>query len=466
MTSRNAVALFLAFCIAAKFVAFHIYDERKFRDASLGTQARQQTTMKGSNTPGQRNSPQANHDFQNRTTLPVPLQVLEQYKQWHSIEALQRDPDNRTFAMGFYSCPLQAGNRLHHFMNNLKWAIITNRTLLWKYWDEETCKNYNGDVKQFASVCDNANKVEDCDQILTRAGWLPSYDEWSQRLSLDDPHFFPWEATRLKWQSRKPQVELRGVDVVEKYPYQVAVFHMNRNKESDLMYENARNTLLHTVWGREIAQKLHSLGVDFLYGMIYRQSFQLRESFLGSYSQASTKGTFSHSFVLHSRHISENRTGCAIAQEVSCLEQLLKDADEGQQVWAAVMSDRECTIGMVRSWLEKRNVTIQTAEHRSGESYRKEHGPFAGVGYYQDVEFASQARSGFIATAQGQGLRSSSNLVLEVIEYEKHMDAWKAEQDLKEVQATKVCVLDRRPPKPKKKATPRMKNKWKMSQRG
>lgn len=51
--------------------------------------------------------------------LPLPIQVMENYKKLHSVRALKRNPDleHRKFAIGFYSCPLQAGNRLHHYLN-------------------------------------------------------------------------------------------------------------------------------------------------------------------------------------------------------------------------------------------------------------------------------------------------------------------------------------------------------------
>ena len=51
--------------------------------------------------------------------LPKPLQILQQYQRWHSREALRNDKDpKRRYAVAYYSCPLQAGNRLHHFMNS------------------------------------------------------------------------------------------------------------------------------------------------------------------------------------------------------------------------------------------------------------------------------------------------------------------------------------------------------------
>ena len=54
---------------------------------------------------------------QQQNSLLKPLQVLEQYQAWHSVESLELQPTGRSFAVAYYSCPLQAGNRLHHFFN-------------------------------------------------------------------------------------------------------------------------------------------------------------------------------------------------------------------------------------------------------------------------------------------------------------------------------------------------------------
>lgn len=50
------------------------------------------------------------------TPIPIPLQILLQYQRWHSEESLQRDQRDRKYAVAFYACPLQAGNRIHHFL--------------------------------------------------------------------------------------------------------------------------------------------------------------------------------------------------------------------------------------------------------------------------------------------------------------------------------------------------------------
>lgn len=64
--------------------------------------------------------------------LPVPIQVMEQYKKWHGIDSLRSENDlaRRKFAVVFYSCPLQAGNRLHHFMTGTDLEYVPNDCLL------------------------------------------------------------------------------------------------------------------------------------------------------------------------------------------------------------------------------------------------------------------------------------------------------------------------------------------------
>jgi hypothetical protein len=55
----------------------------------------------------------------------------------------------------------------------------------------------------------------------------------------------------------------------------------------------------------------------------------------------------------------------------------------------------------------------------------EEHGPFAGAGFFRDLVVISQARSAFIGTS-----RSSSALVDELMEYDRHNNAWVIEDKL------------------------------------
>ena len=60
----------------------------------------------------------------------------------------------------------------------------------------------------------------------------------------------------------------------------------------------------------------------------------------------------------------------------------------------------------------------QKPKMAASPSYRAEHGPFAGVGYLYDVVLASKARNGFAGVR-----RSSSYIVLELIEYDRRIEA-------------------------------------------
>jgi len=65
--------------------------------------------------------------------LPRPIWVMERYREWHSVESLLRTSaaaaaaqeeelgeKSRRYAVGFYQCPISAGNRLHEFMNGTR----------------------------------------------------------------------------------------------------------------------------------------------------------------------------------------------------------------------------------------------------------------------------------------------------------------------------------------------------------
>jgi len=359
--------------------------------------------------------------------LPTPIQVMEQYRKWHSVEALRSNPDleHRKFAIGFYACPIQAGNRMHHFFNSMLWAILTNRTLLWQYWDEPTCMRWSGDKL----VCRSMNRVHECDQILSRADWIPSYEEWSTQLGLDEPEEIPYFANHPQFYSisrytwHEGDEKLFGADNRTKYPMQVAVFSISISKVEFLQSDDTHRALLHTDTGRTTCIRLHSLGVNFLYGMRHRYSVSFGERSrkgLEGYQAPTARDAFTIALQSRHRHVTDD--GCNIEQEVSCLRQVTLHK-KNRPIHVSMMSDRTCTIDRLTKFLELRNITVHVALHDEGSSFREEHGPFAGVGLYQDLALVSQARSAIIATR-----RTSSDLLRELVEYHQKMERWKADR--------------------------------------
>ena len=131
--------------------------------------------------------------------LPQPLRLLEQYKAWHSHEALERDPFHRRYMVAYYQCPVSAGNWLHYLTSTMYWSILTNRTLLWKYADEATCLDLFDHKQPVANRrCLVANAtLQDCNSMIVRAPWIPAYDEWKDRLGL--PRTRRLDRTHTQW---------------------------------------------------------------------------------------------------------------------------------------------------------------------------------------------------------------------------------------------------------------------------
>lgn len=381
-------------------------------------------------------------------SLPLPIQVMEQYKAWHSVDQLlseQGDDDNRRYSIIFYTCPYEAGNRLHQFTSALLWSILTNRTALWRYYDREACMHYGASFNPV--ICENANQVQDCDNFLDRAPWIPAYDDFVDHILEEHEELYdlPFYSTHPHW-LRDGKVfqwgpgndeTSRGVDVKFR-DKKLVHFAQTRGKITFLQDPAMRELLLHSEWGRTTAENLYSLGADFLFGMLLRYSFSFTDRLTKSVSRR-LPSTNAFTIALHARHINPEHDGCDIHLEQACLKEMLQQNEHDLPCHIALMSDRTCTVSSLEAWLREEGLECQAhvTEHEMSESFYAEHGPFATTGYFQDVIFASSAQSAFIATLE----RSSSHLVLELMEFEKMMSAWRRGQDPSKIGRIPRCHL-------------------------
>ena len=187
-------------------------------------------------------------------------------------------------------------------------------------------------------------------------------------------------------------------------------------------------------------------------------------------------------YTIHSRHMDTDNDGSNIQEEIRCLKSLLQEKistmttkndrpiteareSRGTAGWdihdkkatpictVYIMSDRSKTIGLLSKYVRDyhgcaavvathNNTTIQREPPtQPGLSPREdmmlaaridgggnksnlpghyaEHGPNAGAPFFQDLLVASQARDGFI----GHCYRSSSQLVRELVQYERTIEA-------------------------------------------
>jgi hypothetical protein len=199
-------------------------------------------------------------------------------------------------------------------------------------------------------------------------------------------------------------------------------------------------------YAKDTIGKLYYEGRDFLMGMLFRESFVINDSILTLLSTTTiptNNNTFS--IALHSRHPVVEDLGQYINYETTCLQKTLPKKTSSDSCFVYLMSDRVLTMELLARWLIERNCTPiyfnSTSTSTSDSSLPvsttklpvlrnglpdpvhgvREHGSRAGSGFLIDVLTASQARSGYIGT----GTRSSSLLVIELMTYDRKIEAWK-----------------------------------------
>jgi hypothetical protein len=351
-----------------------------------------------------------------------PLLVLEQYMAQHSVESLQRQPGNRTYAIAYYSCPHRAGNFLHAFFNTVIWAIIHNRTVLWKF----------EPVEAF-------NLPEYCNTALRVRRWVPAYEEWNHNLS---------EPVAVKMNTRKrapgqrfytrqeqlesltqPQVVVfpQIPDIQPQHPPDISPVswwedpaRLTQPVFRNVMYYQ-RTVHLPDRNAQQTLQALYDKGIYFLYGMILKHFFELDAALIDPVED--DDGANRVSVALHSRHASVLDDGSNVQAEIRCLQKLLPR--RGTPCTVFLMSDREATLERLQSWLQEDHLCRVVVYPHEATSLKQlsaesdaEHGPFAGMLFLADLATASQARTGVI----GDFTRSSTALLLEMITYAQGLE--------------------------------------------
>ena len=371
--------------------------------------------------------------------------LFDEYKEHHSHERLlhaneTKTLQNRKYILGVYTCPNQAGNRIHDFTSAMVAALITNRTLLWKYYDSETCSALSKYGKN-GLWCGNFGSYEDCHQIVGRADWIPSYDDWASTLGMPEQPQWWLNATVTQ---RRPQggryrpnetlfVAFDMCDAKE-----LRIFQRGEYLKYDIGAENRSNIL-------------YSRGTMYLYGMLFHEIFPLLS--VGASEEAKTKtatptlntreADIPITISVHSRHWHGNDNGTRVLREKKCLQQVFQKLSVGTAASnrtcnVYLMSDREPTIELLTAYL-KTNTTCNpiVADHKTGKGLTGEHGPFAGRGYFDDLDMGRQARDGFV----GHCGRSSSQLLWELIEYDRVEDAMKSNISLSSYPDLVTCCL-------------------------
>jgi hypothetical protein len=337
-----------------------------------------------------------------RQSALLPVEKLwEDYKTWHSENSLERDPWNRKFQVIYYSCPQAAGNLMHDFINQVIISVATNRTMLWKYSDQETCYNIRKGL--FLDICHKANDESDCNQSVIRAPWLPSFDTWAPKLfekNISLPLRHPATFNSSDWMHRRLVA------------FKPMVFQIQAWRHQKFLNTTASYNML---------QDLYSSSSDFLYGMLFRELFTFRADIVPPEFHQQSNNT--RTFVLHSRHISTADEGGVTSNERKCLKSML-DINDRSPCIIYLMSDREVTIERLSTYIPTKwpfctPIVATHVQQADNAGHYLEHGPFAGTGFFQDLIVGSQARDGLIGSCS----RTSTLLLRELVQYDRAREA-------------------------------------------
>lgn len=503
---------------------------------------------------------------QQQQVLREPWEIVDQYIEWHSQEVLREelqeqqqennDTSSRAYAIAFYSCPYQFGNRQHHFLNSFLWSILTNRTILWHYWDRKACRQYGGNYD--ARICLFANQVKECDRLLDREAWIASYSEWkedqewqemmegmgtsadykqqqqstatnkqrNEKIRAKQLSYWATHSQHSKpgrgvspYNESSPNIQRqRGIDLPhQRETFPIVVFPQMLGKANSLNTPEIRDELLHTEWARQTATILYQYGPDLLFGLLWHSVFAFtddlianttgtvvinplfedqkmdnynsssindEDSDIGSsattmvshndtsrittstdvmdmigYNETETTdlsmdqdgmafGTSGCSIAVHSRHSNSSDAGVEVDREVRCIQHLWDQFRTSNpavhECDLYIMTDRPHTLMYLVEWCRNQqpisNITNSTissfpcrrviyASHQQGFSFNAEHGPYAGTGFLQDVAVVRQSAATNIGVVGGK--RSSTDILLEFMEYDRLVDFYERHEEEK-----------------------------------
>jgi len=370
-------------------------------------------------------------EFPTANELP-PFQVLKTYIRQHSQQQLKHEWEDcksrnhcdainsRKFVVGMYSCPVEAGNRMHRFMNGLLWSVLTNRTLLARYGTSETCQEY-GEREHCDEVHEHC-KPSHCQEILHLSPWVPSFDEWNDTLVLP-----PVVRAEIPWKGQPDNVTQPYDNPTNPKVIRIG-FQIAPDRQKLLQRRGISKTpYLSLSSNLERLEMIGKNGPYFAYGMMFEALFTMDPSLLPHKTNQVEDSSGIETYFLHSRHPKgKPEFDTYTWPEEMCIMKFENATTKTKPCLYYLMSDREVTLNLLNKAIQnKMHCKVRMVGKRSqGKSFSNEHGPFAGRGYWEDVSLAIQARHGMIAFHMNRRhlVRTSTAIIRELVEFRQVLE--------------------------------------------
>jgi len=356
------------------------------------------------------------------TTTPtkpplLPMQVMNEYIAQHNAHAVRLHPENRTYFRVEFGCPRQAGVQAANFMNAFLLAVASNRTLLFEY---RGLRKWIRNGENTQAICEKAFDIADWMPVLNRVfpGHGAVRDGATKPVPGVPPAKYVGNATILSYTKSWGFADYRG----EWH----GVMNLLNPKASAHFTESMGLSV--PLKDDKRIQDLYSEGPLFLYGMLFMRGFSFTKEVMDSIQkdlppQADDPNVFS--IGLHSRHSVTADNGSDVRSEISCIKRVLASPEaQNKTCLLYIMSDREATITNLTNSTQHSctvaAVTRPKVHTTAAATGPAEHGPFAGLGYFQDAALVMHAQSAMLGRS-----RSSTNFVVTMMEYRRKMQAWR-----------------------------------------
>jgi hypothetical protein len=368
-----------------------------------------------------------------------PIQVLNQYKLWHSVDALSSNDTSRLFAITYVPCPLDdATNGLHAFLNgtnvfvtasmhryvlkvpltdscfscsDLLLAIATNRTLLWKYAYDERCQE---SPRQGCESTRSSLNIE-CDRFLRMKRWLPSYQDWVDKLGLlEEPPLYLSDVASQQL-SNKSRIVVFPYNWKNISKYSLSAYKLTQREDF-------------SVDETSLLSMLYREGIDFLYGLLFEESFLFRDKVRQAADTKPLSNPLAFTIAMHSSS-SKNDVDVSGSHDnaaLGCLKKIMFNVTAPCQIFL-VDGKQENEFSAPTTISNCSVHSLDDSVDNSIVSYQNGHGNndilhfSSNLRFLQGMVFASdRARSDFVGPTN-----SKSALVRERIEYLRRQEAWK-----------------------------------------
>jgi len=281
-------------------------------------------------------------------------------------------------------------------------AMATNRTLLWKYVDDNVCE------QESDRGCHQRLLNDECDRFLGVHSWLPSYEEWADRLDLRDE--FPVQVN----------TNADAREGVVTFPY-----HWPKLTDESIWFKEARIS----EEGETLTEMLFDQGLHFLYGLLFEESIKVKEIVRNASEIQPQSDPLAFTVALYSPSAPLFDQGgwneTEIVNAIECLETILLNVTSECQIFfvgdvPGSMSHfsgvGNCSVSSVTSKEDSTDsddsALLNDIDSSTHQNYQ----------FFQSFVYATRrARSAFLGPTES----IKSALIQDRIDYLRRQEAWK-----------------------------------------